>query len=72
MQILISVYIYYVQQVGEMAAISEFTSLGPVTSITIKKSGAWISAQLTILCSINRKLRSGDYKEIGVGFLCSV
>ena len=33
---------------------------------TIKKSGAWIGAQLTILCSINRKLRSGDYKEIGV------
>ena len=31
---------------------------------TIKKSGAWIGAQLTILCSINRKLRSGDYKEI--------
>ena len=39
---------------------------------TIKKSGAWIGAQLTILCSINRKLRSGDYKEIGVRFLCSV
>ena len=32
---------------------------------TIKKSGAWIGAQLTILCLINRKLRSGDYKEIG-------
>ena len=39
---------------------------------TTKKSGAWIGAQLTILCSINRKLRSGDYKEIGVRFLCSV
>ena len=39
---------------------------------TIKKSGAWIGAQLTILCSINRKLRSGYYKEIGVRFLCSV
>ena len=39
---------------------------------TIKKSGAWIGAQLTILCSINRKLISGDYKEIGVRFLCSV
>ena len=39
---------------------------------TIKKSGAWIGAQLTILCSKNRKLRSGDYKEIGVRFLCLV
>ena len=39
---------------------------------TIKKSRAWIGAQLTILCSINRKLRSGDYKEIGVRFLGSV
>ena len=39
---------------------------------TIKKSGAWIGAQLRILCSINRNLRSGDYKEIGVRFLCSV
>ena len=29
---------------------------------TIKKSRAGIGAQLTILCSINRKLRSGDYK----------
>ena len=35
---------------------------------TIKKSRAWIGALLTILCSINRKLRSGDYKEIGVLF----
>ena len=33
---------------------------------TIKKFGAWIGAQLTILCSINRKLRSGDYKETSV------
>ena len=47
----------------------EQSSPGPKT---IKKSGAWIGAQLTILCSINRKLRSGDYKEIGVRFLCSV
>ena len=39
---------------------------------TIKNSRAWIGAQLTILCSINRKLRNGDYKEIGVRFLCSV
>ena len=39
---------------------------------TIKKFGAWIGAQLTMLCSINRNLRSGDYKEIGVRFLCSV
>ena len=27
---------------------------------TIKKSGAWIGAQITIFCSINRHLRSGD------------
>ena len=27
---------------------------------TIKKSRAWIGVQLTIVCSINRKLRSGD------------
>ena len=40
------------------------THLGP----RLKKSGAGISAQLTILCSINRKLRSGDYKQIGVRF----
>ena len=39
---------------------------------TINKSRAWIGAQLMILCSINRTLRSGDYKEIGVRFLCSV
>ena len=39
---------------------------------TIKKSEAWIGAQLTILCSINRKLISGDYKEIGVRFFLSV
>ena len=45
---------------------NKLLSLGPET---IKKSGAWIGAQLTILCSINRKLRSGDYKEIGVRFL---
>ena len=38
----------------------------------IKKFGAWIGAQLKILCSKFRKLRSGDYKEIGVRFLCSV
>ena len=47
----------------------DFTRSGPKT---VKKSGAWIGAQLTILCSINRKLISGDYKEIGVRFLCSV
>ena len=47
----------------------DFTRSGPKT---IKKSGAWIGAQLTILCSINRKLISGDYKEIGVRFVCSV
>ena len=29
---------------------------------TIEISGTGIGAQLTILCSINRKLRSGDYK----------
>ena len=39
-----------------------YQSPGPET---IKKSGAWIGAQLTILCSINRKVRSGYYKEIG-------
>ena len=53
-----------------------FSILGDIPSTpgpnTIKKSGAWIGAQLTILCSINRKLISGDYKEIGVRFLCSV
>ena len=38
----------------------------------IKKFGAWIGAQLTISCSKIRKLRSGEYKEIGVRFLCSV
>ena len=39
---------------------------------TINKVGAWIGAQLKISCSKIRKLRSGDYKEIGVRFLCSV
>ena len=38
----------------------------------IKKFGAWIGAQLKISCSKIRKLRSGDYKQVGVGFLCSV
>ena len=38
----------------------------------IKKFGAWIGAQLKILCSKFRKLRSGDYKQVGVRFLCSV
>ena len=50
-------------------AISHTLRPGPET---IMKFGAWIGAQLTMLCSINRKLRSGDYKEIGVRFLCSV
>ena len=38
----------------------------------IKKFGAWIGAQLKISCSKIRKLRSGDYKQVGVRFLCSV
>ena len=46
-----------------------FIVTGP-GAVTIKKFGAWIGAQLTILCSINRKPRSGDYKEIGV-FCCA-
>ena len=54
-------------EIGKTTAEKRFP--GPET---IKKSGAWIGAQLTMLCSINRKLRSGDYKEIGVVFVLSL
>ena len=74
------VHVYCFKQTcpfGSFASMLVFVSMhrcvcslsGPMT---IKKSRAWIGAQLMILCSINRKLKSADYKQIGVRFLCSV
>ena len=59
-------------QDGTTHTFEELQSLQRPGAKIIKKFGAWIGAQLKILCSKFRKLRSGDYKEIGVRFLCSV
>ena len=48
-------------EVGGWVQVSLGFFLGKKGPETIEKSGTGIGAQLTILCSINRKLRSGDY-----------